>query len=91
MYLVLGVYLIPGVSGPKGGVCSGGCLPLGGVWLGGAWSGVCVWSKGVSAPKGGGIPACTEADTPLWTESQTPVKHYLGLTSLQPVMIFLCF
>ena len=23
---------------------------------------------------GGGIPACTEADPPLWTESQTPVK-----------------
>ena len=35
---------------------------------------------GVSAPRGvsalGGIPACTEADTPppLWTESQTRVK-----------------
>ena len=35
---------------------------------------------------GGGIPACTEADPPaLWTESQMPVKHYLGPTSLQPV------
>ena len=30
---------------------------------------------GVSAPGGGGIPACTEADPPpVWTESQTPVK-----------------
>ena len=37
---------------------------------------------GVSAPRGvcllrvggGGIPACTEVDTSLWTESQTPVK-----------------
>ena len=32
-----------------------------------------VWSRGVSAP-GGGIPACTEADPPPLTESQTPVK-----------------
>ena len=35
-------------------------------------------SGGVSGPGGvgggGGIPACTEADPPLWTESQTPVK-----------------
>ena len=52
-----------GVSAP-GGACSGGCLLLGGISaLGG---GVC---------SGGGIPTCTEADTPpLLTESQTPVK-----------------
>ena len=49
--------------------------------------------EGVSAPRGlvpGGIPACTEADThpppPLWTESQMPVKHYLGPTSLRWVI-----
>ena len=69
--------LVPGVSGSRGvsapegclvpgGVCSGGVpAPRGGFW---SWGGVCVCS-------GGGIPACTEADTPpLWTESQTPVK-----------------
>ena len=56
----------------------GGCLLRGGV---SAPRGVC--SRGVSAPggsalgvcSGGGcIPGCTEAETPLWTESQTPVK-----------------
>ena len=41
----------------------------GGVWSRGVCSGGCVWSGG-----GGGIQACTEADSPLWTESQTPVK-----------------
>ena len=67
-----GVCLLPG-----GGVCSGGCLLLGGLlWgvcsRGSAPGGVC--SGGVSAPgggvggcllRGGGwcIPACTEADT----------------------------
>ena len=46
-----------------GGVCSqGGLLP----------GGVC--SQGGSAPGEGGIPACTEADPLLWTESQMPVK-----------------
>ena len=30
---------------------------------------------GVSVPVGGGIPACTEAHpSPLWTESQMPIK-----------------
>ena len=53
----------------EGGVWSRGCLPMGGCLLHG---GIC--SKLVSAPGGGGIPACTEADTPLWTESQMPVK-----------------
>ena len=71
----LGGCLLPG------GVWSGGCLLLGGVCFPG---GVC--SQGVSGPGGllpggggyllwgGYIPACTETDTPLWTESQTPVK-----------------
>ena len=52
----------------------GGCLVPGGVWPGGCLlhGGVC--SRGVSGPgglsapggsgSGGGIPACTEADTP---------------------------
>ena len=62
-----------GVSAPGGScVCSRGVSALGVSALG-------VCSQGVSAPggcllPGGGIPACTEADTPLWTESQTPVK-----------------
>ena len=51
-----------GVSAPGGMSAPGGCLLLGGVS-----------ALGGSAP-GGCIPACTEADTPLWTESQTPVK-----------------
>ena len=37
----------------------GGCLLLGGAWSGGA----CSW--GVPTSRGGGIPACTEADPPL--------------------------
>ena len=54
-----------------GGVCSqGGCLLLGGVV---SAPGECLLPGGGSAP-GGCIPACTEADTPLLTESQTPVK-----------------
>ena len=40
-----------------GGVCPGGCLPRG-VSAGGVSVGSC-------------IPACTEADTPLWTEWPT--------------------
>ena len=73
----------------SGGVWSGGLLP-GGVWSKGgclAWGGL---PSGGSVPGGAGIPACTKADThtpPLWTESQTPVKHYLGPTSLRPVII----
>ena len=71
----LGGSALGGVSAPLGGVCSGGGLLRGGV---------CSWgvsTRGVSARGGvcsrgggGGIPACTEADTPPWTESQTPVK-----------------
>ena len=52
----------------------GGCLLQGGLL-----EGVCLLGGGVSAPGGCllwgvGIPACTDADTPLLTESQTPVK-----------------
>ena len=42
-----------------GGVCSQGCLP---------W-GVLLWE--VSALGASAIPACTEAEPPLWTEWQT--------------------
>ena len=49
----------------------GGCLLPGGL---SAWGvGECLLPGG-SPPGGCGIPACTEADPPLWTESQTPVK-----------------
>ena len=67
-----GVSLLSGVSAPgEGGVCSGGCL-LWGVWSRGVCSrGVSALGVmsawGVSAPGGvcsGGIPACTEANTP---------------------------
>ena len=41
--------LVPGGVSAPGGVCSGG---------------VCAWSRGGGVPgPGGGIPACTEADT----------------------------
>ena len=76
--------LLPGrgkVCAPGGCVCSGGCLlrecPL---WLvsalGGVCSGGCLpW--GASAP-GGGIPACTEADTPCEQNDRQVQKYYLG-------------
>ena len=73
--------LLLGVSAPRGvcsqgGVCSGGVCFWGGCMSAPrgvpAPGGFC--SQGVSAPGGCGIPACTEADTPLWTESQMPVK-----------------
>ena len=74
--------LLLGVSALGGcGVCSWEgvwCLLLGGGVVS-VPGGCLLW--GVSAPGGcvcsggGGIPACTEADTPpLWTESQMPVK-----------------
>ena len=71
--------LLPGGSAPGGSCCSQGVYSGGVSALGG---GVCSW--GVSAPRGlsalgvsapgGGIPACTEADTPPWAEPHTPVK-----------------
>ena len=48
-----------GVSAPRGRVCSRGCLLGGGCLLG--------------VGGGGGIPACTEADTPP-VDRQMPVK-----------------
>ena len=65
-----------GVSAP-GGVCSQGmgmsaprgCL----LWGVSAFRG-CLLQGGYLLPGVGGIPACTEADTPPWTESQTWVK-----------------
>ena len=84
--------LLPGGCLLQGGVCLlwGGCLLPGGwvcllwevsapgggclLWRGICSWGVCVCSGGVCS--GGGIPACTEADTPppLWTEWQTGAK-----------------
>ena len=69
-----------GVVCSWGGVCSMGCLLPGGVCSWGVstpWGGV--YSQGVSAlggvcSRGCGIPPCTVADTPLWTEWQTGVK-----------------
>ena len=62
--LFLGGVCSWGVSAP-GGVCSQGVCSGGGGLVRG---GVCALGGG------GGISACTEADPPLWTESQTPVK-----------------
>ena len=66
-----------------GGVCSRGCLFLGvsaprGV---SALGGIC--SRGCLL-LGGGIPACTEADTPLWTDTSKNIT--LATTSLRPVI-----
>ena len=72
-----------------GGVCSRGgvsapgeCLLRGGVCF---WGGVC--SQGVSAPGGGGIPACTEADPPVNRITDTSKNITLATTSLRPVII----
>ena len=43
--------------------CAGGCLVPGGAWSGGV--------SARTGPRGHGIPAFTEADTPLWTEWRT--------------------
>ena len=56
-----GVHLVGGVP-TQWGVPAGEYLP----------SGVYTCQGGV--PSRGCIPACTEADTPLWTEWQTGVK-----------------
>ena len=75
-----------GVYSWEGGVCSGGCLLQGGVC-----------SRGVSAPRGGllpgglfpgGIPACTEADTPPVNRITNACENiYLAPTSLRAVNI----
>ena len=62
--------LLPGGGCLLGGVCSGGCLLLG---------------EGVSA-LGGGIPPCTEADTPPVNRMTDRCKNItLATTSLRPV------
>ena len=63
-------------------VCSGGSLLQGGVSApGGVCLGVSAMGyllRGVSAP-GGGIAACTEADTPTCEQNDKQVqKYYLG-------------
>ena len=74
-----GSCLFRGVCLPPGGVCSGGVCLLQGV--------------GVSAPGGcllwgWGIPACTEADTPLVNRTTDRCKIItLATTSLRPVII----
>ena len=76
----LGGCLLQGVSAPGGclllGVSApGGCLLLGGCLLQGVSAPGGVYSQGgCLLLRGVGIAACTEADTPLLTESQTPVK-----------------
>ena len=71
--------LLPGGMSAHGGVSAqgegGGLLP----------GGVCSW--GVSAP-GGGIPACTEGDTPSVNRITDTSKNItLATTSLRPVNI----
>ena len=81
---------VPAARRPYAGVCyrgggEGGLLPGWGCLLPGEallWGGSA--PRGVSAPGGrgggggvcsrGGIPACTEAEPPMWTEWQTGVK-----------------
>ena len=70
--LLLGRCLPRGVWS-QGGVLQGGLLLGGGIW---SLGGVC--SQGVSAPRGsapgGWYPSMHWGRSPLWTESQTPVK-----------------
>ena len=59
---------------PFGGCLVPGCLLPGGLLPGGSpsWQG---WFPSWGGlPRGGSIPVCTEAEPPLLTESQTPVK-----------------
>ena len=81
VYLVLGGYLIPGVVHLVPGVylVPGGVPDPRGVYL----------VPGVSGPGGCGIPACTEADTPLPVNRMTNrCKNItLATTSLRPVKI----
>ena len=69
-----------------GGCASGGCASQGGVCFpgGGVFPGVC-FAEGCMPLGGGGIPACTEADTPRWTESHTSKNITLATTLLRPV------
>ena len=73
-----------------GGVCSGGCLFLGGVCSGGGCLllGVSALGGGCLLLVGGGIPACTEADTSP-VDRQTPVKNITFATSLRTVKILI--
>ena len=88
-----GGHLVPGVSAPGcvclGGVCSGGCLLQGVVCSGGCllWgvsgSRGCLLQGGVCS--GGGIPGCTEADTPPVNRMIDRCKNItLATTSLRP-------
>ena len=81
--------LLPGVSALGGGGCllpggwGCGCL-LPGVGLSASRGGWCLlW--GVSAP-GGGVPACTEADTPPCGQTHT-CKNITFATSLRSVIM----
>ena len=77
-----GVCLVPGgVSDPGGLPGLGGALPGRGGALSGPGGGWCVWP-------GGGIPACTEADTPPPPRGQTHACKNITLatTSLRPVI-----
>ena len=101
--LLLGGWLLWGVSAPGGCVCllpwgcllpGMGCLLLEGCLLPGvsASRGVCsqgVSAWGVSAPRGCGVPACTEADTPPPVDRITDACKNITLatTSLRPVII----
>ena len=70
-----GLSALGGVN--SGGVCSGGCLLPGGLLLGGVCSRGCLLLGGLL--RGGGIPACTEADTPPREQNDKQVqKYYLG-------------
>ena len=67
----LGGCLLPGVSALRGGVCS---------------QGVSVPGR-VSAPRGAGIPTCTEADTPPVDRITDACRNItLATTSLRPVI-----
>ena len=64
----------PSMPCTGGGLLLGGCLLWGSLLRGGPALGGCLLWRGRGLLRGGGgIPACTEADT-LWTESQMPVK-----------------
>ena len=79
--------LLRGVADPGEGVCSwggvhgpGGCLLPGGAW-----------SFGGGSALGGGIPACTEADTPPPVNRMTErCKNRTVATSLRTVTISIC-